>query len=220
MAHFEIAVANHPPCDDKEAAIAGSYICHLHRWGARGIEHSFIPLGGQDPTDISVGSLAPLMLQIAEARAKSYRRKEEVPFGRLIGMSLLRLCVHPYTTPAGRRDVDLVGEYMESFGFVPTTEAIYPAQHKNQEAKVSLHGVSTKLQVTRHGSTSLLTAQHLMTTPALEHAYPVTHAAPSLAASLEGKNAWVALRAQPEETRFVETLVSHEELMDTFESVG
>lgn len=220
MAHFDIEVSNHAPCGRADAAAVGSYLCNLHRWGARGIEHSFIKLGGHDPSELPIGALAPLMLQIAEARAKGYRKKEEVPFSRLVGMTLLRMCMHPFQSPSGRQDADLTAEYVESFAFVPDVNTMYAASYNHDNAKISQNGISTHVRVAVPGGSQLVTAQHLLATPQLEQSYPVTHVAPSIAAVSARKDAWVALRAMPDETRFVETLVSHEELMDTFQPVG
>lgn len=213
--HIEIDISNQQPC--KPSVAAGSYLINLHRWGSRGIEHSFIQTGRHDPTDIPIGELAQVMLRIAENRSNPYRNKDAVPLSKLVGMSVLRLCMHEYTTQGGHEDTRLQGELVGGYGFVGDVNKIYPAEYSWQGSRTSSNGVSTHVRVDTPTGEKFVTAQHLWATPTQEREFPVLYAAPSLAHVRLHKDAWIPLRPMPEKTSFVETLVSHEELLDTIE---
>ena len=133
-------------------------------------------------------------------------------------MSLVRLCMHDIQSPTGREDIGLVAEPVAGYGFVEDVDKVYPASYGYSGPKVSTQGISSSLFVASGKQQKFVTAQHLLTTPEKESRVPVAHATPSLANKNRPNSAWIALRAMPDETRFVETLVSREELLDTFTS--
>jgi hypothetical protein len=215
MAHLDIEVANHRPCSDIDQIAAGAYFANLHRWGPRGLEHHHIQLGARNINSVSIGSLMGVLLQITEERSNPYKKKSDIPFNRLVGMTVVRACIHPQESQGGQNYKSLIAEPMERYAFVPDLDHIYPADYGSSGPRISPNGVSTHVFTRLAGETNFITAQHLLVTPHEEESFPVSHVVPSLATAAKPQDAWVALRAIPSETRFVETLVSREELLDT-----
>ena len=82
MAVFDIKVANHEPCQELNPKNVGSYVCYLHRWGQRGIQHDFVQFGQHNPHDLPIGAFASLVMQIAEARSKPFSKKRDRILGQ------------------------------------------------------------------------------------------------------------------------------------------
>lgn len=212
---IDIEIMNRPPCRNSDAV--GSYLCQLHQWGMRGIEHSDIQVGNHNPANFPIGTLAAALLRNVDDSRNKYPNKLAVPFARLIGMSVVRLCMHPQVSSGQTEYVELQGEVIGSLAFVEDSNKFYHASYGHGGPRISPKGVSTQVMVTTPSGADFRSTQHLLTTPENEKKFPVAYAAPSLAHSRLHKDAWVALRPMPEETRFVETLVSREELLDTLD---
>jgi hypothetical protein len=216
MAYNNLEIGNQPPCQDVPGS-PGVYYVNIHFRGHNGLRHESVETGDTNPLDFPIGELSMIMLKHAIKQSGDRSNGPQTP-SRLVGMSVMRACIHEYETPEHRTDHTLLAEKFASFAFVEKTGVYYPASYAYREKPSQYGVVNMRLQTPNSYRYSYV--QHLDTTPGEAEAYSVQFATPSVSARGKSTDTWVALRPKTrsktkQRNSFVERLVTVEELRDT-----
>lgn len=211
MAHIELDITSDTPCTYRTRK--GVYFSTLHWWG-RKPEHDRIQLGPYDPSRTPIGQLVAALLSRTPQGREVMACKTTRPFEGLIGLSIVRACMHPVRTEEKLPSLELRGERVSSIFFVKDAKGHVPVEETPDAPSALSRFDVGKVKVVSDGSAKHFPAQFLPWTPVEQISNPVTHAIETLATAGLHRDIRGALRARGE-NGFIETRVTEEELMDT-----